>query len=493
MTSRGRERRAVLPAKTVVDLQISLVGRAHIGFEIYNQLLEAIRQGRVEPGSRLPPTRELARRLKVARTTVAHAYERLAGEGLLTSRTGGGTFVNVQPESQYGKREAATSYLSPRPQWAAVPIQYIRRLWSDRVDFDFRTGIPDVSAFPHDVWRRLITRHMQPARTHFGYGDPAGHPALRAAIARHVWLARGIATDPETVTITNGTQQAIDLVSRVLLEPGDRVAVEDPGYPPAWLLFKTFGARVEAVRVDTEGLMVEALPADTRLVYVTPSHQFPLGMSMSLPRRQALLDWARRTNAAIIEDDYDSEFRFGDRPIEPLRVLDHSGSVIYVGSFSKTALPSLRIGFVIAPPAVTEAIRAAKYVSDWMGVWAIQASLADFINEGWYARYIRRMRTEYARRHDAVIGGVQRHLHEFLEVVPSAVGLHVCALTKGLSASDVHDILKQCPDVRVDELAHYSLGTPLVGLLFGYGAIAADRIDQGIKRLRHSFIAGRTH
>jgi GntR family transcriptional regulator/MocR family aminotransferase len=480
------------PSKLVDDLQINLVGRKGIGREIYSQLLLAIQEGRLEPGRRLPPTRELARRLKVARTTVALAYDRLAGEGLLVSRVGAGTFVKQRRVQAIADAQHQESPLSPKQGWADVPVAFIRKLFASRFEFDFRTGIPDVSAFPHARWRRLMARHLHPSKASTGYGDPAGHPALRAAIARHIWLSRGMEVDPESVTVTNGTQQALDLITKILVERGDRVAVEDPGYPPAWRLFRAIGARVEPVPVDNEGLTVSALPSDTRLVYVTPSHQFPMGVTMSLERRAALLEWARRANAVLVEDDYDGEFRFGDRPLEPLRALDTTGRVIYVGSFSKSALPSLRLGFLITPTSLTAAIRAAKYLSDWHTIWAVQGAFADFIEEGWYARHVRRMRREYEGRHSAVVNGLDSHFRTLVKVAPSAVGLHVCALATQLSPSEIHSAVTRAVDVGVDELARYSVGQPVSGLLFGYGAIPAARIDEGLRRLKDSFVEDRS-
>jgi GntR family transcriptional regulator/MocR family aminotransferase len=478
------------PSKLVDDLQINLVGRKHVGREIYSQLLESIEEGRLEPGRRLPPTRELARRLKVARTTVALAYDRLADEGLLISRVGAGTFVKQRRELPAADAKHPVSPLSPKQEWVDVPITFIRTLFANRFEFDFRTGTPDVSAFPHARWRRLMARHLDASKVISGYGDPAGHPALRAAIARHIWLSRGMHVDPEDVTVTNGTQQALDLITKILIERGDRVAVEDPGYPPAWRLFRAVGARVEPVPLDDEGLTVSALPPDTRLVYVTPSHQFPVGVAMSLKRRSALLEWAQQANAVIVEDDYDGEFRFGNRPIEPLRAIDPAGRVIYVGSFSKSALPSLRIGFLITPASLTTAIRAAKYLSDWHTMWAVQGALADFIQEGWYARHVRRMRREYETRHSAVVKGLDTHFRTIMKVAPSAVGLHICAFATQLSPSDVHSAVTRAIDVGVDELARYSVGQPVSGLLFGYGAIPAARIDEGLRRLKDSFIKG---
>ena len=494
LPSRSRLQRPAVPGRrsqrAVAELQINLVGRTRVGQAIYQQLLESIQEGRLGPGAQLPPTRELAQRLRVSRTTVALAYERLTGEGLLTGRTGAGTFVVPRERGDGAGADSQGSRLRPKDQWSEVSLPYVRRLYVDDAEFDFRMGIPDSSLFPLDVWRRLVATHYRPENLSRGYGDPAGHPALRAAIARHIWLARGIRTDPEWVTITSGTQQALDLITKVFVGAGDRVAVEDPGYPPAWLLFRAMGARVEPIRVDEEGLDVSLLPADTRLAYVSPSHQFPVGVTMSLSRRSALLEWAMEAGAVIVEDDYDSEFRFGDRPIEPLRAIDAT-HVVYVGSFSKTTLPELRTGFVIAPPNITSALRTAKFLSDWAGVWAIQGALADFIDQGWYARHIRRARKVYEMRHRAVAESITRHLDDNFRVVRATVGLHVCAIAEGLSASDIHFAAARTAEVRVDELARYSAGSPIPGLLLGYGAIPVERIDEGIRRLAGSFAAVR--
>jgi GntR family transcriptional regulator/MocR family aminotransferase len=276
----------------------------------------------------------------------------------------------------------------------------------------------------------------------------------------------------------------------VLLRPGDRVAVEDPGYAPPWWLLASLGARVAGVPVDGDGLVVDAVPPHTRLVYVTPSHQFPLGMSMSLPRRMALLAWARRHEAAILEHDYDSEFRFGGRPIEPLQTLDTSGRVVYVGSFSKTMLPALRLGFLVAPASLRQAVRAAKFVTDWHTTLPAQAALARFIDEGFLARHVRRMRHVYQARHQQIVDTLTNELGGHLEVVPSAVGLHVTATARTASSADLDAVLGRASAAGVEILPlwGYVVGTPTPpGLVFGYGAIPTERIEEGLHRLRQCF------
>src|SRR5262249_12290009 len=304
------------------------------------------------------------------------------GEGFVTSRAGAGTFVSpdLPDPAANGKRPRIVNALRPRPIWGSIPLAaaFIRP-----AQFDFRTGLPDASLFPYETWRRLLAGQLRAEVVGSGgYVHPAGHRGLREAIARSIGISRSVQASPDDVVITNGTQQAIDLIARVILAPGDRVAVEDPGYEPPRRLFESLGARVQGVPVDRQGLVVDALPRNARLVYVTPSHQYPLGMSMALPRRLALLAWAEQNDAAIIEDDYDSEFRYGGRPIEPLQTLDTSGRVLYVGSYSKTLLPTLRLGFVVTPPSLRDAVHSAKYVTDWHTSLPLQAALASFIDDG---------------------------------------------------------------------------------------------------------------
>jgi GntR family transcriptional regulator / MocR family aminotransferase len=326
---------------SAVELHVSLVGRDNLTTEIYRQLRDAILAGRLPAGERLPPTRELARQLSVSRGTVTLAYEQLADEGYVGTRVGAGTFVSDHIGGATGRARPAGGALRPQPVWASFQIP----TWGPLADFDFSSGIPDARLFPYARWRRLLGQELHAGATDIhAYSDPAGHQGLRQAIALHFGASRAVRATAEDILVTNGTQQAVDLIARVILGPGDVAAVEDPCYGPPRRLLASLGARVLGVPVDTEGLVVDAIPAHARLVYVSPSHQFPLGVTMSLPRRLALLAWAARHGAAIIEDDYDSEFRYSDRPIEPLQTLDADGHVIYVGSFSKTMLPALRLG-----------------------------------------------------------------------------------------------------------------------------------------------------
>lgn len=474
-----------------MDLHISLDRSNHLATEIYGQLRRRILDGDLRAGDRLPPSRELARRLEVSRTTVVTAYDRLTGEGFLEAYVGAGTFVSDQvttadPAPQAHRGDQA---LQPRAVWDAVTVPSPA---GPEPAFDFRPGLPDATLFPHAAWRRLITRELHPRRVGTGtYGDPCGHEGLRSALSRHLAVARGVEATAEDIVITNGTQQAVDLIARALLEPGDVVAVEDPGYTPPARLLSTLGARVHGVPVDREGLVVDALPARARLIVVSPSHQFPLGSTMSLRRRLALLDWARTHDAAILEDDYDSEFRFDGRPVEPLRSLDDEGHVIYVGTFSKTMLPTLRLGFVVVPRSLRHAVRAAKFVTDWHSSVPSQAALAQFLDEGLFTRHVRRMRHIYEQRYRLLLDILERDFTGLLRPLRASAGLHTTALVVDPDATDLHAAAADARDhgVALHLLAHWQVTTePPAGVVLGYGSIDTQAIPPGLELLREALI-----
>ncbi|HET6977939.1 MAG TPA: PLP-dependent aminotransferase family protein [Pyrinomonadaceae bacterium] len=470
-----------------MDFQVNLIGRKNLSGEIYRQIRTAIGDGRLRPGDCLPASRDLAQSLKVSRTTVTVAYDRLAGEGFVTSRMGAGTYVSKQLAQtvRVEKIPPNVGPLKPRALWDSINLS---RAFDNPAEFDFRTGLADASQFPHETWRRLIVRALRSEAVAGGvYSQPGGHSRLREAIARHIGVSRGVQISPDDITITNGAQQSIDLVARALVAPGDRVAVEDPGYHPPRFLFASLGAEVHGVAVDNEGIIVEKLPRHARLVYVTPSHQYPLGVMMSLSRRLALLDWANRNNAAIIEDDYDSEFRFDGRPVEPLHTLDASGRVIYVGSFSKTLLPTLRLGFVATPASCTAAVHKAKYVNDWHTSMVLQVALAQFIDGGAFARHLRKVRRIYAARHELVTRILKKDFADQLEVVPSVAGLHVTALARTATVAEIDDVFERARarGIEIQRLAKFAVdGPPRPGLLFGYGAIPTSKIPAGLSLLR---------
>ena len=474
-----------------MSFHVSLVGRKDLSGEIYRQIRRAILDDRLRPGDRLSPTRELARALAVSRMTVTVAYERLAGEGFISSQIGSGTFVSEGvARGRKVRSHRADGLVQPRAIWESISLPTAFR---DPARFDFRTGLPDTTLFPHRTWRRLVTRALRSADMAAGrYEHPAGHRDLRAAIARHIGISRAVEASADNIVITNGTQQALDLVARALLAPGDRIAVEDPGYRPPRYLFQSLGLRIVGVPVDREGLIVDALPRGVRAIYVTPSHQYPLAVAMTLQRRQALLAWAERNGATIIEDDYDSEFRFGGRPLEPLQTLDPAGRVIYIGSFSKTMLPNLRLGFLVAPPWLQSALHKAKYVSDWHTTTLLQTALARFIEDGGFARHIRRVSAVYRERHRILSDFLADELANHLDVIPSATGLHVAAIARTASVDEIAAIARRALEagVAVQILSTFAVGrSARAGLVLGYGAIATDRIREGLRRLRSCFKA----
>jgi GntR family transcriptional regulator/MocR family aminotransferase len=481
-----------------MDLHVSLTGSGDLTAQIYAQLRAAILDGRLAGGDRLPATRDLAGRLSVARGTVTAAYDRLLAEDLLVSRPGAGTFVctgcvapvhadlgrgDLRRRDGVGGRRARPGVVTPTALWR-TPGELPRSL--GEAAYDFSVGVPDDSLFPLATWRRLVSGALRRGRISTGTYEAAGPTALETEIARYAGLSRSVVAAPADVVTTAGAQQALDLVARVLLEPGNVVAVEDPGYTAAARLFETHRARVRGVPVDAEGIVVEALPSTARLVYVTPSHQHPTGVAMSRSRRIALLEWAVRHGAVIIEDDYDSEFRFADRPLEPLQSLDRDGRVVYVGSFSKSLIPALRVGYAVAPASLTPALREAKQVTVWDGDAVTQAALAAFLAEGHHAAHVKRATKVYRGRREALLDGLESRLGDHLEVIPSAAGLHVCTLLRDQRADDatIADAALAA-SVFVEPLSiRHRDREPRHGLVFGVGGIDADRIRPALEIVR---------
>jgi GntR family transcriptional regulator/MocR family aminotransferase len=346
-------------------------------------------------------------------------------------------------------------------------------------------GGPDTTLFPLPVWRRLVSATLRPSLQAAPAYDGSGHPALQSQIARYLGVSRSVVADGSDVLLTNGAQQALDVTARVLVSPGDTVAVEDPGYTAAVRLFASHGARVRGVPVDEEGLVVDAVPRGARLVYVTPSHQFPTGTVMSLRRRIALLEWAARHGAVVVEDDYDSEFRFDGRPLSPLQSLDREGRVLYVGSFSKTLMPMLRIGYLVAPRSLQPALRQAKLLTDWQGDAVTQGAMARFMAEGLLSAHVRRSTKVYRERRDALLAALAQHAGERLHVYPSAAGLHLCVRFSDQSRSD-HEVVAAAAarGVAVEPLSpRYHEQPPVQGLALGFRHVDARRVPEAVRRL----------
>jgi GntR family transcriptional regulator / MocR family aminotransferase len=463
----------------LVDIFLDPESGQSLTGQLYEQLRRAITGGRLLPGDQLVPSRQLASELGVSRHTVTTAYGRLVAEGYAEGRAGGGSVVaSASPAPAKGPGAAAA--LRPSPRFAGWSPYFRPPPYGCRADL--RPGLSDPTLFPAEMWRRRVTAAV--AAEHREYGDPAGRIRLRRAIAGWVARSRSVRAGEDTVVVTCGAQHAIDLVARVLLEPGDCVAIEDPGYVPAARLFGVLGARVVGVPVDDQGLIVDLLPPSARIVYVTPSHQYPLGMTMSMPRRRALLRWAERHDAAVIEDDYDTEFRYVDRPLEPLQALDATGRVVYVGSFSKTFSPSVRLGFAVVPQPLAEPITALRQLIDWHPPIAMQTALAGFIDDGLLDKHIRRSRRVYAERHHILTEVLSGPLAGHLTARASNAGLHIAAtLRDGLGEKEVLQAAARHGIATSGMHDCFQAGPAQSGLLIGFGAVSTVQLPGALRML----------
>jgi GntR family transcriptional regulator/MocR family aminotransferase len=460
----------------------------HLAGALHQQLRAAILDGRLAAGTALPSSRSLATDLGIARNTVVGAYDLLVAEGYALPRRGAKAVV-----ANLRGRTVRTPASTPRaedprlaPFWRTP---YLASLPAHELpERNFRLGMPDHRYFPHAVWRRLTAQALQAfARQPFRYPASEGLPVLRAAIAQHVAFARAVACTADDVIVTSGAQQAFDLLARLLVTPGEtRVAVENPGYPPLRAAFAAAGAQLVPVKVDDEGLCVECLPDDVRIVIVTPSHQSPTGVALSLRRRTALLDYARTHNAVLIEDDYDGEFRFGGRPLDALQTLDRDGLVFYVGTFSKSLFPALRKGFIVAPPWARAPLAAVKTYADAHGDAIMQYVLASFIRDGHMARHIRKMHGIYAARRTALFEGLAT-LAPWLAPIPSEAGMHTSARLRDPASATRFFVLMRNHAPGAQSIAEYAMApleTP--GVVFGYGVIDPDDIHTYLGALRHA-------
>ena len=465
---------------------------------LYRQLYEALRgailAGRLKPGARLPSTRELAADLRVSRNTVMNAFEQLLAEGYVEGQTGSGTFVSrLLPEEllharALPARAPASAHkgreISARGRLLAATPVNVSRL-SAR---PFRPGVPAIDAFPFELWARLVARHWRrPRRDLLNYGDAAGHQPLREAIASYLGAARAVRCDPEQVIVVAGAQQALDLAARVLTDPGDPVWVEEPGYLGAKGALKAAGAVLVPVPLDEEGLSVEEgarLAPAARLIYASPSHQYPTGATMSLARRLALLEWAGRAGAWVLEDDYDSEYRYEGRPLAALQGLDREQRVVYLGTFSKVLFPALRIGYMVVPHDLVDAFRSARALSDRHSPTVEQAVLTDFIEEGHFARHLRRMRALYAERQATLVEAAAGELAGLIELKPSDAGLHLTGLLPAGWSDRAAARAAEAHGVDAQPLsAFYLTEPPRAGLVLGYAAFDRREIREGVERL----------
>ena len=471
---------------------------------LYRRIYEAIRRailaGDFEPKMRLPASRLLARQLGVSRMTVVNAYEQLLAEGYLEGKIGAGTYVAAAlPEEflqpQTGKipareltndcREIKFSAYGKRLQ---ENYQKVLRMQTGTVFEAFELGIPAIDKFPFDIWLKIVAKHHNGSKTEtFGYAEPGGYFPLREAIAKHLKAARGVNCETEQVIITNGAQQALDLIAKLFIETGDSVLIENPCYIGVKNSFRSAGANLIPVAIDKEGFELAAIDEnpDASLIYVTPSHQFPLGVTMSLPRRLALLEKAEQKSMWIIEDDYDSEFRYSGRPIASLQGLDKNGRVFYVGTFSKTIFPGLRLGCLVVPKDLVDIFTAARAISDSHSPLIDQAVLAEFITDGHFARHLRRMRKIYQERQEVLVEEAKKELAGLLEIDRHNAGMHLIGwLPEGANDRELAKTLVQA-GIRVASVSIYSL-TDLKrgGLILGYTAIDEERIRAAVRKLR---------
>jgi GntR family transcriptional regulator/MocR family aminotransferase len=448
--------------------------------QVYEGIRGAILDGLLRPGQRVPSTRNLAVELAVSRLPVLTAYDQLLHEGYLEGRVGSGTFVSsAVPDDLLSTHPAPHAASRPRP--TPRPPDYGGL-------GPFRMSLPALDQFPHAAWARLVARHAR-ALTHvqMAYGDPAGLMSLRMAIADHLRLARGVRCEVEQVLIVSGSQAALRLATAVLLGPGDRVAVEEPGYPGARSALAAGGSELVPVPVDEEGLSVAALRACGRRVraaYVTPSHQYPLGMSMTASRRLALLDWAFRQETWVLEDDYDSEYRYVSRPLGALQGMDAHGRVVYLGTFSKVLFPAVRVGYLVVPPSLWQRFVDARRAFDLFSPTLYQLALAEFLREGHFARHLRHMRGVYLARRDALLTGQARHCGDRLTVHNADAGLHVAVL---LSAGlDDGDVIRRMAGRGLTATALstcYAGKSRRNGLLLGFGGSTERRLLEASRLL----------
>lgn len=457
---------------------------------LHQQLRAAILDGRLPADSPLPSTRRVAEALGVARNTVVAAYDLLVAEGYLIPRKGAKPVVADlarRRATKPSKSRVAIEESRFAPIWRAPFLQPSpARMLPER---SFRLGIPDPRHFPHAIWRRLMAQTLRrSSREQFAYAPSQGIPALREAIAWHIAFARAVTCTADDVIVTSGAQQAFDLVARLLVTPGQtRVAVEEPGYPPVRAAFAAAGARLVPLPVDDEGLCVERLPEDIRIISVTPSHQSPTGVAMSLRRRTALLDFARTHGAVIVEDDYDGEFRFGGRPLDALQTLDRDALVLYIGTFSKSMFPSLRKGFVVAPAWARSGLIAVKQCVDSHCDTITQSVLAAFIRDGHLARHVRHMRPIYAERREALLDGLRAGLGEWMEPIPCEAGLHLAARIRhrALASAILPKVLRFA--VGAESTADYAMTREIEpAVTFGYGVIDAGAIKAALRDLRRA-------
>jgi GntR family transcriptional regulator/MocR family aminotransferase len=460
---------------------------------LYGALRAAMLEGRVPAGSRLPSTRALADQLGVARGTVVAVFEQLRAEGYVTGRVGSGTRVAASLPDAWFKTQGVSAARAPAKRPAPTLSRWGRSLQRSRNEplgtpRPFRAHLPAVDAFPSELWGQMVARRARDEKLLLGEAATRGYAPLCEAVAGYLRSSRGVSCTAEQVVILPSTQQVLDLMARLVLDPGDQVWIENPGYRGARAVFEAAGASVVPVPVDDSGLVVEAgmrRAPSARLVYVTPSHQAPLGVTLSLERRMALLEWAAERGSIVIEDDYDSEYRYESRPLPALQGLDRAGLVVHTGTFSKTLLPSLRLAYAVVPEPLLDRLLSAKAVADRFTPPLLQAALTDFIEAGHFARHLRRMRELYAERRAALLAALASELAGVVTVVGASAGLELSLLlAHGVDDREVERDLAAA-GVEAQALSRHAI-EPLArgGLMLGFSPFSPARLRKAVSLMR---------
>jgi GntR family transcriptional regulator/MocR family aminotransferase len=459
---------------------------------LYEALRTEILDGRLAPGARLPATRDLARQYELSRGTIVNAFELLKSEGYLEGSIGSGTYVSkVLPDELLHVESAGGREQRVRPRPRRRMSSYASRVrlfpgLEARPARAFRSNMPAVDLFPAGLWAQLASRCWRRASTNLLLGcDSLGYRPLKEAVADYLNVSRGVRCSPEQVAIVSGVQEALDLTARLFLNPGDRVCLENPGYTGAAMVFESVGAKISSLPVDEEGMELRAAALrGARLVYVTPGHQFPLGISMSLPRRLQLIEWARNSGALLFEDDYDSEYRYSGRPVPALQGLDRHGAVLFAGSFSKVLFPSLRLGYLVIPLDLVDYFAAAKSITSRHAQLVDQAVLCDFITAGHFGRHLRRMRGVYAERLAVLLRSARGRLAGLLEISSVEAGLQTVGwLGVGISGESAARAAA-ARKVEVIPLSWYQRGRGGgEGLQLGFSAVDPPEIERGVQQL----------
>lgn len=488
-----------MPVPSAPPLPVDLSGihldpQRGLARQLYQALRERILDGRLQRRTRLPASRDLANLLGISRNTVTRAFDQLYAEGYIEGRIGAGTYV---AELSAATRPAPAQPLASAQNPALELLQ--RHHLNPPVNGApraFRVGVPAFDLFPFETWARLSARFWRkPSPARLGYGDPAGDWQLRELIAAYLRNSRGLHCDPAQIVVTSGAQQAISLCAQLLVTPGARVAVENPGYRAAGHALAIAGAQLCGVAVDAEGLDVPALAQldNCRLVYLTPSHQYPSGVTLSLARRLQLLEWAEHHNGLIIEDDYDGEYRYSGTPLAPLAALDRQGRVLYVGTFCKIAFPALRLGYLVLPPALAEAFARRRAVDMRHSEIGTQAVMAEFIAAGHFQRHIRRMRAAARSRRDALLAGWPEHVPGCAPLPAVDAGLHLCVRVESLQRERELIAAAEQVGVEITGLSSYwlpdstTLQDERAGLVLGFAAVPEAQIAQALAALRRAW------